>query len=180
MEGIMKALLNSAAVWVALVILTVPGTVEAGQYSEKDLRGDYAFSMTGVVTFAGGNPVGLPTYAVGVFRANGRGDMSATRVMFNVAGCLDIEYTDQPEGWSSYTVDADGLGTATAQVQANDVSQTGVAGCPNLTLPPQIVFEFNFALRDNGKAAEAIGVAVKDLDDNPILAWGGSGRIERQ
>jgi hypothetical protein len=179
-EGIMKALVKGAAVGLALVILAASSSVYARSYSEKNLRGDYVFTMTGVVTFFAGSPAGLPTYSVGVFTMDGRGNLTDTRALFNVAGCVDIEYTDLTTEWSTYTVDEDGLGSASAAVQGEVVSTTDGVGCPSISLPTDVVFEFNFALRANGKVADVTGIAVKDLDGDPILAWGGYGSIERQ
>lgn len=177
----MNTLRLSAALMAGVVALSTAGPVEAA-FSKKSLSGDYAYALDGAVTFLGGQPVGLPTWATGVIRADGKGKITLRASMISIGGCAIIRMN----GDGQYTVEKNGSGSATSLVTITEILPIGEedAPCPELPLalaPGAVIgFDFDFSIFSKGKALNLVGTSWTDEAGNPIAAFGSSGQATKQ
>jgi len=96
--AVMTLVLGAVAI---LLGPAIPGTGSALQAAPgagaPSLRGDFAFSLHGV------NPLGQPCAAVGVFTADGRGNLRGTRIAVDNGMRSSADFT------CAYTIGPDGL-----------------------------------------------------------------------
>jgi len=84
----------------------VPPPPPVNQFSNSDLQGQYAFSMTGTDASTG---TLVPFVRVGSFIADGKGGISGGNEDINIPGVLNNELSFLPGG--TYTVNGNGRGT---------------------------------------------------------------------
>ena len=148
-------------------------------FTDRAVKGPYTFHLEGVVTFVGGQPAGLPTWAVGRFVADGQGNLSEIESTLNVGGCVVIRQT----GDGTYAVERNGTGSAETTLTNDVVEPVGGANapCPALDtslLAKQVGFSFEFAINPQG--LEIVGLDWTDANGVPIVAFGSQGAAQPQ
>lgn len=177
----MKTVNVSATLLATMLALTVSNPAEAA-FSKKSLRGDYAYALDGAVTFQGGQSVGLPTWATGVIRSDGKGKITLRSAMINIGGCAIIEM----EGDGNYKLDKTGYGSASSLVTIVNIKPVGDTNAPCPALPlalapgDSIGFDFDFSIFSKGKGINLVGTSWTDEFGAPIAAFGSSGQGLKQ
>lgn len=169
----MRMLMASATLSAGILALAA-GRAEAADFTQSSIQGSYSLSSNGTLTFAGGRSLFLPTWSVGVFQADGAGNIVAGEVVVNVGGCIILKQT----GTGTYSVNPDGTGRAELQVTSEPV------GAPNAHCPPlqgllaeNVRYAFDFAIN-----AEGLDVVTTSYEgpNGPIAAFGSSGQAKTQ
>lgn len=168
--------------WLSWLVIVGTATAEAAGYTRRDISGPYTSFLEWIITFVGGQEVGLPTWAIGRFVAEGRGRVTETT--FNVGGCLLL--AQNRPGAGTYVVDASGRGSVVASVTYDRQRPVGVVGnpCPATlfalpgAIPAEVRFSLALAINDNG--VETIGLNFTDTAGNPIAGFGSRGFATRQ
>ena len=109
----MKMLTASAALSTGILAFAAGGTAEAADFTQASIQGSYSLSLNGTITFAGGKSLFLPTWSVGVFQADGAGNIVAGESVVNVGGCVIVKQTGTT---GTYSVNPNGTGRAEVQV----------------------------------------------------------------
>jgi hypothetical protein len=107
-------------------------------YSNQSLRGVYRVTYTGINL-----PEGAPESGIGIFVADGFGQITGTEVL-NMPGlfCPDVKLT------ATYSIDASGFGTMSAQFASP------IAGCSG-------TFSSSLLLHENGALVTAVSTSTR-------------------
>lgn len=73
---------------------------EAADFNEASVQGPYSIFLNATITFAGGKPLFLPTWSVGVLQADGQGRLDPVEAVVNVGGCVILKQV----GTGTYSV----------------------------------------------------------------------------
>ena len=120
-------------------------------FTVRDLRGTYAFSLQGtLIRAATGAPI--PIAAVGVMTLDGEGKITKATRILNVAGQVVRETAT-----GTYTINAEGIGTATFTVIPAD-------GEPPVVPPTREVFHFSMVSRRVGLGISGSILAANGQD----------------
>jgi hypothetical protein len=154
------------AIVAALPVVALAGqqdSMDERRFSERSIRGCYVSSLLGTVVPDPTTPAfQLPIAALVRFCADGRGQASVIATQ-NIGGSCIIEQ----EGDAAYTVEASGVGVATATLENKEVS----FGCGNLN-PPATVggaadFELRFGIQKD-RCLQVIGTALVPQGGLPV------------
>jgi hypothetical protein len=105
----MSSARNAWILAMLIVVVSIVATLDTSRgqsgYSNYSVRGVYRVTYTGINL-----PEGLPESGIGIFVADGVGNITGTEVL-NLPGllCLDVKLT------AAYSIDANGTGTLSAQ-----------------------------------------------------------------
>lgn len=116
------ALMNFSKGLIFLVIaLLSQGALADRGFSERDIRGDYTFLFEGslINTMDGTR---APVSVVGLFSADGRGNVDSVERTLNVGGQIQEQLAA-----GTYTVSSNGRGTASFEVSTIDASGNVIA-----------------------------------------------------
>ncbi len=102
-----KSLLMVVLLMAGAFVLTGAGVGDPPEYGLRDLRGRYAFVLSGEIT--DGAPILGPFAVSGIIEADGAGNFPLATRTINVAGQLIVQ-NDTATG--TYTVNPDGTGSA--------------------------------------------------------------------
>lgn len=166
---------------IALSSLALPSVSFAKEFKEfnnQSVKGGYSIFLNGwVAKEASVNyPSGLvPTWSVGVFRADGNGKLQNADVTLNVGGACIVQLT----GSGEYNVKENGTGSASAKLSLQDQSPpncwAAVGGGDS------VKFDLNFAI--NNETLEFVGTSFENLTSNaPVSSFrfGSSGQARPQ
>jgi hypothetical protein len=171
----MRMLMASAALSAGILAFAAGGMTEAADFNEASVQGPYSLFLNGTITFAKGKPLFLPTWSVGVIRADGAGHIVAAEAMVNVGGCVILKQA----GTGTYSVNPNGTGRAEAELTSELVGAPN-AQCPSLDqglLVENVQFAFDFAI--NADELDVVGTSWEG-PNGPIVAFGSSGQAKPQ
>lgn len=166
---------------IALSSLALPSVSFAKEFKEfnnQSVKGGYSIFLNGwVAKEASVNyPSGLvPTWSVGVFRADGDGNLSKAEATLNVGGFCIVQLT----GSGTYSVNKNGTGSASAKLSLKepipDCWTTRRGG-------DSMKFDLNFAI--NKETLEIVGTVFENLKNQvPVdypFRFGASGQARPQ
>jgi hypothetical protein len=124
MKAFFVLVFAGTALWISACSsgsITVQPPPPVGKYSLASLNGQYVFGTSGEV-FASGANVATPLARTGVFSADGMGHITGGIEDVNADGVVSNAITIT--NTSSYTVNADGRGTLTLDVNAAGIQNT--------------------------------------------------------
>lgn len=174
----MKKMPLVLAVVIACMCASSSVQAKPKKFTVKSFKGSYATALNGTIAFAGGLPVFLPAWFVGVIEADGKGAVSRVNGKLNVGGCVIVTQT----GSGTYAVNEDGTGAVSATV-VNAPAPVGTtnAPCPilGLAFPPTVGLDIEFVIVDK-ETLNGLAVSLKDAGGKPIVAFGASGQAQRQ
>lgn len=171
----MKMLLTSAAMSAGVLAFLAGAAAEAAEFTEASVKGAYSIAMSGTITFAKGQRLSLPTWSVGIMRADGAGRIVAFEAMANVGGCAIVRQA----GAGTYSVKPNGTGRVEAHVTL-EPEGTPNTHCPKLDpalFLDNAKFGFDFVIKADG--LEVVGVSWEG-PDGPISAGGAIGQATLQ
>lgn len=171
----MRMLLTCAVLSASILVLGVGTVTEAAEFDEASVKGPYSLSLNGTITFAIGEPLFLPTWSVGVMRADGAGHIVTFEAMANVGGCAILKQA----GTGTYSVNPNGTGRVEVHLTLEPVGAPN-AQCPTLDQElflDNAQFGFDFAINVDG--LDLVGISWEG-PDGPISAGGASGQAKPQ
>lgn len=168
MKSLGLAAMTATALWAAACSsghTTITPPPPAGNFTAASLRGTYAFATSGEVTTS--SSASTPLTRTGSFVADGRGNITGgVYDVVNAGGLGTTPTQPNPITGGSYTVNADGRGTLTLNVNS--------AGAPG-----SINFGFVLTTGSSGSSAASSGLMI-DETSNSSQASTGSGNFVLQ
>jgi hypothetical protein len=171
MKRLLTAVVAAAALWAAACSSgggsTIPPPTPMGNYKLASLNGTYAFVTSGEV-FTNGATFTTSFARTGSFTADGAGGIKAGGVydVVNAGGSSTTSSAPIPITGGSYTVNPDGRGTLTLDVNSNGT-------------PATIAFGFVLTSASNGLSPASDGLMI-DETSTASQASTGSGNFIKQ
>lgn len=170
---------------IALSSLALPSVSFAKEFKEfnnQSVKGGYSIFLNGwVAKEASVNyPSGLvPTWSVGVFRADGDGNLSKAEATLNVGGFCIVHLT----GSGTYSVNKNGTGSASAELSVQGKQGKPIPDCWTARRGgDSMKFDLNFAI--NTETLEIVGTVFENLKNQvPVdypFRFGASGQARPQ